>query len=128
VVEDRCSGEKQMTNAVTKYESRPTIVSVLKQVGFVVAAALLGIVVWALADGLTTLVRSGSFNDHSAALAGQHAARYALRIGGCVGALIGAWFNAQYPRNQAFRFPGLAGWITAGVLVLFFLVASMGAK
>jgi hypothetical protein len=116
-----------MSEGDTK-RAKPGVLAILKQVGFVLAAALLGILAWALVTGASGLVMSGSFTDQSAQKAGQDAARYAFRIGGTVGALLGAWFNAQRPECQASRRPGLAGWLTAAPLVLFFIVASLGAK
>lgn len=105
-----------------------SVVRIVKQIGFVVATALLGIVTWSICAGVIALIKSGAFNDASAYHAGEIAARYALNLGGSIGALVGAGFSASRPENKAGAIPGLAGWITAGVLVLFFVAAGMGAK
>jgi hypothetical protein len=104
------------------------IVEIMKQIGFVVAAAAFGIITWGLCAGVLALVKSGALNDASAYQAGQTGARYALNLGGSIGALIGAWFSASRSDGADGRVPGLAGWITAGVLVLFFVAAGLGAK
>ena len=109
-------------------KAKPSVLGILKQVGFVLAAAFLGIVAWGVVSSVSGLVSSGSFTDQSTQRVGQNAARYALSIGGTLGALVGAWFNAQRPECQASRRPGLAGWLTAAPLILFFIVAPMGAK
>lgn len=98
-----------------------------KQTGFVVATALLGIVSWSICAGAIAFVNSGAFNDASAYDAGHTAARYALNLGGSIGALVGAGFSASRADREGLV-TGQAGWITAGVLVLFFIAAGMGAK
>jgi hypothetical protein len=107
---------------------RSSLVSALRDTGFVIAAAALGIVAWGIFASLMTLVKSGAFNDMTAFQAGQAAARHALNVGGTIGALIGAFVSARRSKNSEACIPGLAGWIVAVVLTLCFIVAGMGAK
>lgn len=99
------------------------VAAAMGDTGVVAVSAIVGIIAWALLAGMIALMNAGTVNDASAYHAGQLAARYALNVGGTTGAVIGAIIATRRSGGR-----NLAGWGTAGLLALFFILAGMGAK